>query len=234
MKSIIAFTAMLLSVAALNAQTVLWASKVVNKSSEYSPTQFSAAQILGKPNVFPNPRESPCAWSPLHQDSQKREFIEVEFEKAIVVRQVIVAESFNAGCVTGVHLWHDNGDVGEVRVRDDGPQPDNARWLSIKVSPRSNSPVKRITVYLNTSLVEGYNHIDAIGISDSEEKVLPTIHMADWKDYDAEPINLGPKVNTEYDEIMPLIAADGKTCTSIERITPKTLAESSMTTFGSV
>lgn len=210
MKRQILLSVLLAMATLVQAQSVQWASKVVSKSSEYTPTQYGAKQALGPPNVFPNPNDNPCAWSPKAADSRVKEYIEVEFDQAIVVRQVIVAESFNAGCVTMVRLWQNDGDVGEVIVRNDGPTPEKSRWLSIKVAA-DPSPVKKITVYMNTSLVPGWNHIDAIGISDSEEPVEAKIHLAQGWDFEAKPENLGPAINSKYDEIMPIISTDGKT-----------------------
>ena len=65
---------------------VLWASKVIDFSSEYfdenNPTQHTAKQILGKPNVLPAIWQSPCAWSPARPEARQDEWIKVGFEKA--------------------------------------------------------------------------------------------------------------------------------------------------------
>ena len=67
---------------------VLWASEVIDFSSEYfdenNPTQHTAKQVLGKPNVLPAIWQSPCAWSPARPEARQDEWIHVGFEKAIL------------------------------------------------------------------------------------------------------------------------------------------------------
>jgi hypothetical protein len=46
------------------AQTIQWATKVIEYSSQLSPIQYSAEQVLGKPNVLPNGGQNPNAWVP--------------------------------------------------------------------------------------------------------------------------------------------------------------------------
>ena len=46
------------------AQEVQWATKVIEFSSELTPVQYSARQVLGKPNVLPSGGQSPNAWAP--------------------------------------------------------------------------------------------------------------------------------------------------------------------------
>ena len=56
----------------LYAQEVQWASKVLEFSSELTPVQYSAQQVLGKPNVLPAGGQSPNAWAP---DKPKRKLV---------------------------------------------------------------------------------------------------------------------------------------------------------------
>jgi hypothetical protein len=53
----------------LQAQEVQWATKLIELSSELTPVQYSARQVLGKPNVLPSGGQSPNAWTP---DKPKR------------------------------------------------------------------------------------------------------------------------------------------------------------------
>ena len=89
------FLLLLLALSALTvqAQTVQWASRVIEYSSELTPVQYSAQQILGKPDVLPAGGESPNAWTP--ERAYKKEYIKVGFDNPIRIRQIAVAESFN-------------------------------------------------------------------------------------------------------------------------------------------
>ncbi|HRG07728.1 MAG TPA: OmpA family protein, partial [Cyclobacteriaceae bacterium] len=50
-------------------QSVQWATKVLDVSTELTPVQYSAQQALGKPNVLPAGGQNPGAWTP---DKPKR------------------------------------------------------------------------------------------------------------------------------------------------------------------
>ncbi len=80
MKKINLIIALTLVVSAIStqAQTVQWADKVISYSSQFAPRQYSADQILGKPNVLPNLGASPNAWTP--KKKNREEFIQVGFE----------------------------------------------------------------------------------------------------------------------------------------------------------
>ncbi|HNV31190.1 MAG TPA: OmpA family protein, partial [Cyclobacteriaceae bacterium] len=72
-------------------QTVQWASKVLEFSSELTPVQYSAQQALGLPNVLPAGGQNPAAWTP---DKPKRtEFIKLGYDNPIQIQQIAIAES---------------------------------------------------------------------------------------------------------------------------------------------
>ena len=75
------------------AQDIQWASEVIEFSSELSPKEYSAIQILGIPNVLPEGGDSPNAWLP--SNPNKAEFIKVGFERPARIQQVAIAESYN-------------------------------------------------------------------------------------------------------------------------------------------
>src|SRR5579864_1009158 len=83
-------------------QSVQWASKVVEFSSELTPLQYSAEQALGKPNVMPAGGQNPGAWTP---DKPKRsEFLKLSYSNPIQIRQVAIAESYNPGALFKVFI----------------------------------------------------------------------------------------------------------------------------------
>ena len=59
----------------VQAQDIQWASFVIEYSSELTPIQYSAEQVLGKPSVLPAAGESPTAWTP--DRPNKPEFLKV-------------------------------------------------------------------------------------------------------------------------------------------------------------
>ncbi len=86
-----------------SAQVVQWGSKVVDFSSELTPVQYSANQILGKPNVLPAGGQNPSAWTP--DKPKRKEFIKIGYENPIEIQQIAIAESYNPSGLVNVYLY---------------------------------------------------------------------------------------------------------------------------------
>src|SRR3954462_13474925 len=84
-------------------QEVQWASKVIEFSSELTPVQYSAQQILGKPNVLPAGGQNPNAWTP--DKPKRKEWIKVGYDHPIQVHQIAIAESYNPGALFRILLY---------------------------------------------------------------------------------------------------------------------------------
>jgi hypothetical protein len=89
------------------AQTVQWASTVVEFSSELTPIQYSAKQALGKPNVLPAGGQNPNAWAP--DKPGRKEFIKLGFQNPIEIRQIAIAESHNPSAIYRVLAYDVSG-----------------------------------------------------------------------------------------------------------------------------
>ena len=89
------------------AQRVYWASEVLDFSSELSSYEYSAEQILGKPNALPQGGDNPNAWMPAKPN--KLEYISVAFDKAIRIEQIVIAESYNPSMLYEIYLYNKNG-----------------------------------------------------------------------------------------------------------------------------
>ncbi len=195
----------------MHGQHVQWAYKVIDKSSEYGEKGYSASQVLGKPNVLPNFKDSPCSWSPFQEQSRTDEYIHVSFRKKMRIRQIAVAESHNPGAISRILLYDVNG--GEHLVyKNTAPQPIPERGRMFRITFQTTPYfVVSAKVVLNTIGFPGWNHIDAIGISDSDSPIQASINVVKDLTFEEEPENLGTAINSVYDEIMPIISPDGKT-----------------------
>ena len=200
---------------AQNNTNVLWASQVIGFSSEYfdenNPTQHTAKQILGKPNVLPVSWQSPCAWSPARPESRQDEWIKVGFEKAIFVKQIAIAESFGAGAISSIILY-DLEDKGHLIYKNQQTEPaaTQGKMLNIYLKQKTTYRVKSVKIKLNTIDVSGWNNIDAIGISESEIPIKAEINSP--KDIPFNQVQRLPQtVNSPYSDILPVISPDGKT-----------------------
>lgn len=210
MRRIYLLFSLLIPLLTAHAQNVQWAHKVVDKSSQYSEKQFSAEQALGAPNVLPAFRESPCAWSPFKKGSRLDEYLHLEFKSPMRIKQVAAAESYAPGAVSRIYLYDTQGKEYQV-YQNDSPRPlaEQGRML-IVTFPLTSYMVKQVKIVLNTLEMTTWNHIDAVGISDSDVPIKAEINLIKDMKFESQPENLGSAINTEYDEIMPIISPDGK------------------------
>ncbi len=194
-------------------QSVQWASEVVGVSGEakgetYSQ-QYRANQALGKPSQLPQPLETPCAWMPTRLESTTDDWIRVRFATAQHIRQVVVIETLNPGAITQISVYDAAGNEHIIfHPADAKPRIDPI----LRVIPMDSLLMGReIKVILNAGRVKGYNQIDAIGISDSKQPIVPVINVSKDAPKDVIKENLGKAVNTGGQEVAPVISADGKT-----------------------
>ena len=204
----------------LFAQSVQWASSVLEKSSEFSSSkhkgQYGAQGALGPPSIIPSSTTSgtPCAWTPKSKSNGDGEFIKVGFSVPQKVKQITVSEVFNPGAIEKIIAY---GSKGEVRlVFQQTPElskenKDRRGKLSKFVLEESTDfLVAAIQLQLNTRMVYGYNQIDAIGISEEEVDYQVEIKTVVGANEVADPINLGTAINSEAHELAPLISPDGQ------------------------
>lgn len=206
------FTLMVVCVALLNArataqETVVWASEVIEVSSEFSPLEYSALQALHKPNVLPLGGDNPNAWRPKNQDNE--EFIVVAFDKPIQAKQVAIAESENPGSVKQVFAY--DSEYNEYPLFNLSPRalPIDQRLLNLFFE-ETTYEIQAIKVVLDGASAPGYNSIDAIGISRSNIPINVLIKMASAVSREINAEKLGANVNSQYIEHSPIISPDGK------------------------
>nr|WP_295930499.1 OmpA family protein [uncultured Dyadobacter sp.] len=205
---------LLIAVAPLHAycQETLWASKVLGYSSEYRPEQighgYRAKQILGIPNKLPVFGDSPCAWTPADADGRNEEWIKVGYEKAILLKQVAIGENFNPGAIARVYAYDENGKEYLISQATPGQQAVRGRML--RIFPEKEIHANAIKIVLQPDKVSGANQIDAIAISSRTVPIEAEINFAPSL-VKAQKENLGKAINTNAQEVAPIISPDGKT-----------------------
>ncbi len=157
------------------AQEVQWASKILDFSSQMSEYQYSATQVLGKPNVLPEFGDNPNAWLPSRPD--RISFVKVGYDQSMKVRQIAIGESFNPGSLLQVFLYDENDK--EYLLNTFMPRPLNVegRILNIYLS-ETDYAVSAVKIVIDGSKVPGYNGIDAIGISGTTIPIVATKDIA--------------------------------------------------------
>lgn len=201
--------AMLVSASAF-AQSIQWASKVIEYSTQFEPKQYSAQQILGKPNAMPQGGDSPCAWTPLEKGS--KEFIKVGFDTPMKVQQIIISENYNAGLIRKVFLFDESGKKYQVYKNIPiGVVAENGRIFSIKLDAETPYNVTAVRIELFLSAAKKLSSIDAVGISSNKDEYVAKPIVATDVNFVSNKENLGDNVNSKYTELLPVISPDGKT-----------------------
>jgi OmpA-OmpF porin, OOP family len=189
-------------------QRIYWASRIIDFSSELSAYEYSAEQVLGKPNVLPQGGDNPNAWMPAKPN--KLEYITVAFEKAIRVQQIVIAETYNPSALYEIYLYNKNGNEFLVHTFEPRPIDLKSRLLRINIE-RTDYEVESMRIVLDCRTVPGYSGIDAIGVTASNRPIDIIIEQPQNLRENILVERLSDNVNSAYHETRPLIAPDGKT-----------------------
>jgi hypothetical protein len=189
-------------------QDIQWASKVIEYSSELTPIQYSAEQVLGKPTVLPAAGESPTAWTPDRPNNM--EFIKVGFANPMKIRQVVIAESYSPTAIAQVYIYDTSGKEYPIGNFTPRTIPLKGRLVSIIIS-ETTFEVASVKVELDGSTVAEYYSLDAIGISASAKPMDVEVEIMENLNTNLLAERLNDNVNSPYKEYKPLLAPDGAT-----------------------
>ena len=190
------------------AQVVQWATKVIEFSSELTPVQYSAKQALGKPNVLPAGGQSPNAWAP--DKPKRKEFLKLGFDNPISIRQIAIAESYNPSALYRVLAYDQSGREYVINTLNPQAIPLKGRMLNIFMEPTPYK-VYAIKLEFDGAAVPDYYGIDAVAISDSSYPIIADIPTMQLLASGIVIEALDKNVNSEYDEMNPVLSPDGKT-----------------------
>lgn len=200
--------ALIMSGICANAQTVQWASEVIEFSSELTPIQYSAKEALGKPDVLPAGGENPSAWTP--DRANKRDFLKLGYANPIQIRQIAIAESYNPSALFRVLVYDTDGNEYLINTFSPRTIPLKSRVRNIffELTPYKVAAVK---LEFDGAAVPEYYSIDAVAISDSEIPIIAEIDIPEFINEDIMKERLSENVNSTYKEYKPLLSPDGKT-----------------------
>lgn len=140
---------------------IVWASTVRAFSSQYSDSDWSAARVLGPPDVPDGGGDHPNAWASASADDRV-EFIEVGFDRPRRISGVDIHENHNAGAITRIELIDIDG-IRTVAFHDKA-QPRPSPYLGGTYLACTAKPIAAVRVTLDSSAVPDWNEIDAIGV----------------------------------------------------------------------
>ncbi len=192
----------------LYGQDTQWVSSILEASSELTPREYSAEQLIGKPNVTPGSGDSPNAWMPFRED--REEYVKVGFETPIRIRQIAIAESFNPSAIYQIFVYDRSDNEFLINTFDPRPVELKSRMLHVFFD-LTDFDVAAVKLVLRCAAVPGYNAIDAIAISNSTLPVRQEVQIVDAAIVNVNPERLSETVNSVYNELKPLVTPDGKT-----------------------
>lgn len=139
-----------------------FASSVLGFSSEYTPTDYSAQQALGRPDTYPG-YGGELEWLGSAPDSPS-EYLHLGFSGAAPINFVNVYETFAPGAVRSVRVKNpDTGSFETVWSGTPAPAPPASRMFSVTF-PVTPFPVSEVYLDIASDLVPDYNGIDAVSI----------------------------------------------------------------------
>jgi len=189
-------------------QIVQWASEVKDFSSELTPVQYSANQVLGKPDVLPAGGENPAAWTP--ERANDKEFLKVGYENPLKIRQIAIAESYNPSAIFKIFIYDENDQEHLVSTFSPRSIPLKSRMRNVFMDETSFN-VTAVKIEFDGAAVPEYFSIDAIAISDSDIPIIAEIDIPEFINPEIEKERLDENVNSKYVEYKPLLSPDGKT-----------------------
>jgi hypothetical protein len=134
-------------------------------SSQYGGN-WSATQLIGKPDVYPNYGDLPGSWASATPDAQ-REFLELSFLNPNPIHGVVVFETFNPGAIDTLYVRNPiNQQWIKVWSGTAKAAAASSRAFTI-LFPQTLFPVSEIRLAINSPVVGGYNEIDAVGLIDA-------------------------------------------------------------------
>lgn len=198
------------------AQNVQWAYRVLEYSSQRGAKEYAASQALGKPNVYPSNGEKVTAWQP--KESSNEAFIKVGFLTPTKVKQIVIAETYHPGYIAKVFAYDAEGKEYLVKEFEPKANTESSRLLTVR-TPDLDFFLLAVKVVLKPTK-DVPVAIDAIGISESDQKVDVKLKESDLLKANLTIKKLGPGVNSPYPEFGPLLSPDGKTLYFSRRYDP--------------
>jgi OmpA-OmpF porin, OOP family len=189
-------------------QRIQWASEVHSFSSELTPVQYSAKQVLGKPNAFPPGGENPNAWTPAK--ANRKEFIRVGFAEPMQIQQIAVVESYNPSALFKVYVYDEQGTEYEINTLNPRAIPIRGRVINLMME-QTPYKVAGVKLEFDGGSVPEFYSIDAIAIANAEIPIIVDINLPELLNQEMMVERLSNNVNSEFEEYNPLLSPDGKT-----------------------
>ena len=132
---------------------------VTSSGSNPGELQWGIAQLLGPPDTMTD-GDLATAWASQQPDGGT-EWIEVDFDRTVRPSSVLIRETFNPGAVVRVEALDANSRFHTIWSGTDPTQQSPGDFV---LPYDASFATQTLRISLDTSLVAGWNEIDAIGI----------------------------------------------------------------------
>jgi hypothetical protein len=139
----------------------IWATRLLDRSTQYDTDSWSAQQALGPPDAEAG-SDSSNAWASESADDRS-EFLHVGFDLPVHAQGVEIVESYNPGAVTRVEVRFADGDRAVVYAGE-AVETESSSLRRVFDFACTAKPVSDVYVTIDSAAVEGWNEIDAIGL----------------------------------------------------------------------
>ncbi|CAF3875033.1 unnamed protein product [Rotaria sp. Silwood2] len=139
-----------------------WVSCILQFSSQYNDSTWSANQVIGPPKVYPRHGDIVGAWAQGNRAND--EFIIVGFERAVYPEQIDIYETYNPGAVIRVSARNgrDNTDWGTVWETEAPHVEAQSRIFSLPCPNLLCGEINQIRLDINCSAAGNWCEIDCI------------------------------------------------------------------------
>ena len=142
----------------------LGAQKVLKFSSQYNEMDWSAEQLLGEPDTYPDHGDRPTAWSPATDRSRSTEFIQVSFAEPIQMEGLKVYETCNPGAIRQVIAIDQDGNQHNLWQKSTREITVAKKRIFRFNVPTTHYNVSAVEIRLQPSIDTSLYQIDAIGL----------------------------------------------------------------------
>jgi hypothetical protein len=127
------------------------------EAAEPEKRSWGPEQATGAPDTF-QAADLTTAWAPRSQDGGP-EWLQAGFQRAVTIAKVRVRETYNPGAIIRVTAIPEGG--GEFTLWE-GSEPHSVAPVEMEFTASVSVTARSVKVYLDTSLVPGWNEIDAV------------------------------------------------------------------------
>ena len=146
-------------------QTINYADSVIDFSSQFAATSWSANQTLGYPNTYPSYGDLVTAWAHSTADGQ-REYIELNFSNPMPIDSVWIYETYNGGSVDTIYVKNPGTNNWEIVYSGSVSAVTSAQIFKVGF-PMTSFSVSDIRIAMDSPSVSSWNEIDAVAIVNS-------------------------------------------------------------------